>query len=280
MEATMAAAERQAATQTAQLWEEVARLREECAGQRRLASALQRSLLIPAAWDTFPGLRVEAFHEAAWKEALISGDFYDTFRVGRNQFALVVGDVCGKGLAAAVRVPEVRYALRAFLREGPDPAEALSRVNRLLCETLDERPPGCFVAVSLAVVDGATGEVQCATAGAEPPLVARAGGSLETVSAGRLALGILPNQGYSAVSFRLGEGDILLLLTDGLTEARPAAGRPGGDLLGYEGLAALARKAVLGVPLHQGGQALLDEVRAFGGGSFRDDVCLLLAQRR
>ena len=228
----------------------------------------------PSPRKTFPGLCVEVCCEACEEEALIGGDFYDTFPLAGGKTALVVGDICGKGLAAAEHIPEVRYALRAFLRERPDPGRALARTNRFLCSMQEERSDSYFAVLSVAVIDGATGETQCVTAGAEPPLVFRAQGGLETVVAARLPLGVAPRQRYSTVSLHLDPGDILMLLTDGLTEARR-----GPEFLGYEGLAALSQKAVLGIPLEEGAQAILSQVRAFCGGKFRDDVCLLLAER-
>ena len=242
--------------------------------ERKIAAVLQRSLMQPSPRNIFPGLCVEVCCEACEEESLIGGDFYDTFPLAGNKTALVVGDISGKGLAAAEHIPEVRYALRAFLHERPDPGRALARTNRFLCSMQEERRDEHFAVVSVAVIDGATGETQCVTAGAEPPLIFRAQGSLEAVSAGRLPLGVAPRQRYSAVSLQLDPGDILMLLTDGLTEARR-----GKEFLGYEGLADLSQQAVLGIPLDQGAQAILDQVRAFCGGKFHDDVCLLLAQR-
>ena len=205
--------------------------------ERRIAVVLQRSLMQPSPRSAFPGLCVEVCCEAAEEEALIGGDFYDVFALGGSKTALVVGDISGKGLAAAERIPEVRYALRAFLRERPDPGRALARTNRFLCSVQEERRDDCFAVVSVAVIDGTTGETQCVTAGAEPPLLFRAQGSLETVSAGRLPLGIAPQERYATVSLHLAPGDILMLLTDGLTEARR-----GREFLGYDGLADLSQK--------------------------------------
>ena len=266
-EAKQAEAKQGAGLPASSLWEAYER-------ERRVAAVLQRSLIRPSPRSTFPGLCVEVCCEAAEEEALIGGDFYDAFPLEGGKTVLVVGDICGKGLTAAERIPEVRYALRAFLRERPDPGRALARTNRFLCSVQKERRDDCFAVVSVAVIDGATGETQCVTAGAEPPLIFRAQGGLETVSAARLPLGVAPQQRYTTVNLHLAAGDILMLLTDGLTEARRDQ-----QFLGYEGLADLSQKAVLGVPLDQGAQAILDRVRAFCGGKFHDDVCLLLAQR-
>ncbi|MES2461738.1 MAG: GAF domain-containing protein, partial [Armatimonadota bacterium] len=114
---------------------EKARLLRESEAQarknERIAETLQRSLLVTPDIGSLPGLEIGAEYQAAWDEALIGGDFYDVFRVDSRRNALVLGDATGKGLAAASHIAEVKYALRAFLREYPGggPAAALSRLN-------------------------------------------------------------------------------------------------------------------------------------------------------
>ena len=263
-------------------------LQEAYARERKIASVLQQSLLrLQAEGNRFPSLQLEAFQEAAWSESLIGGDFYDAFGLEDGFVALVVGDVCGKGLAAAAHIPEVRYALRAFLCERPDPAQALERVNRFLYG--QKQGPEQFVALSLVVVDSLTGDAVSVAAGAEPPLVFRAQGGVERLPAGQVPLGIVWDQKYSAMHFCLLPGDILMMLTDGLTELRQGRTGQGQEgrraFLGQEGLVALARQAVAAnfaqqSTLRQSGQAAWDQAKAFCGGGFHDDVCLLLMQRQ
>ena len=115
------------------------------AHEKKIAETLQRSLLIHVGEQSFPGLSVAPLYEAAWSEAGVGGDFYDAFAVGACQVALVVGDVAGKGLEAAARTAEVKYALRAFLLEYPHPARTLMRLNDFLCQFHDfgtEDSPG------------------------------------------------------------------------------------------------------------------------------------------
>ena len=118
--------------------------------------------------------------------------------LGDGRVALVVGDVTGKGLAAATHTAEVKFALRAILHEHPEPARALARLNRFLMQA---QPGGAelpLVAVSLAVVDTRTGEAAVASAGAEYPLLLRAGGAAEEVREGGMLLGTLPDADYEA----------------------------------------------------------------------------------
>ena len=241
-----------------------------------IAETLQRSLLSAPAEDAFPGLRVQTEYEPAWSEALIGGDFYDALSLGGNTVALVVGDVTGKGLEAATHTAEVKYALRAILREHPHPAHALGRLNDFLIAgqraSADHPPP--LVAVALAVLDTRTGEVLIGAAGAEHPLLLRAGGEVEEVLEGGLLLGTLPDAPYEAAALRLGDGDCLLLVTDGVTEAHRGA-----EFFGTSGLSRAAREALAAPRSGPMGPAIIAEARAFAGGALHDDVCLLLARR-
>jgi serine phosphatase RsbU (regulator of sigma subunit) len=110
--------------------------------QQRIAETLQRSLLLTPPANAFPGIEISTRYEAAWEEAQIGGDFHDAFQVDGGKVALVVGDVTGKGLAAASYTAEIKFALRAYLRESDDPAAALQRLNHFLvgAQRLDAHP--------------------------------------------------------------------------------------------------------------------------------------------
>ena len=205
----------------------------------------------------------------------------------KKKVALVVGDASGKGLAAGVRTAEVKFALRAFLREYPHPARALSRLNDFLCDAqrLDRDENTGFTALALLVIDTGSGAATLAMAGSEPPLLVRAhGGDLESFGpeAAGLPLAVRPGEQYPETRIHLDDEDIIVLVTDGIIEARaPAAtAPPGGQFFGYERLSRLARQAATFPSLRQMGQTLLDSARAFGGGTLRDDACILLAARR
>ena len=248
---------------------EQARLMLDAAYERekRIAETLQRSLLRDVPEQAFPGLDVVSRYEAAWNEAEVGGDFYDAFPVGAGKVALVLGDVAGKGLGAAARTAEVKYALRAFLQEYPHPARTLARLNDFLCSFHDygtEDTPR-FIVVALGVVDTGTGEAIFSIAGAEPPVVLRRDGASETKTGHGLPLGIQPGVEYETYQWRLESGDTLLLATDGLTEARQ-----GDDYLGHAGLIRIAGQAQRAPSLRAMGEAILRDVKAFGGGSLRD----------
>jgi serine phosphatase RsbU (regulator of sigma subunit) len=254
----------------------------------RIAEGLQGVLLRTHPPEALPGLTTEAFYEAALDEATVGGDSFDAFALDGGRVALVVADASGKGLAAAERIAEVRFALRAFLREHGCPGLALARLNDFVCnaQRLGRRDCGAFATLTLVVLDCGSGEASCLCAGGEPPLVLRAGGTVETVRVCGPALGLFPSQGYAAAALRLDMNDTLLLTTDGLTEARglapvgPADSRVGA-FLGLEGLAHLAVQARAHEgTLAQTGRSVFEGARAFAGGAFHDDACLLTARRR
>jgi PAS domain S-box-containing protein len=251
-------------------------LQAACKRERRIADTLQAILLHTAPLDTFLSVMVETFCEAASEEAQIGGDFFDVFGFGDGFVALVVGDVSGKGLTAATLTAEVKYALRVFLRDAPDPALALARLNDFLCEAqrqgdfASDRP----VVLSLATLDPPTGETVFLSAGGEPLLLLRAHGGVETSQTEGLMLGIEPGVSYAEWRVTLAPGDTLLMVTDGLTEACRD-----GELLGFPRLTAMAAEARQSESLRAMGQSLLDRTRAWAGGKLQDDTCLLLARR-
>ncbi|MES2464266.1 MAG: PAS domain S-box protein, partial [Armatimonadota bacterium] len=123
---------------------------------RYVADTLQKSLLMMPPPDVFPGIIVKPLYQSASDDALVGGDFFDIFAVEENQIALVVGDATGKGIEASTYTAEVKFALRAFLRENPQPATALKRLNVFLTEKERLDPfhrAGSYVALSLSLVN-------------------------------------------------------------------------------------------------------------------------------
>lgn len=247
------------------------------ARNERIAETLQRSMLQELPADKFLGVTVKTIYEAALNEAEVGGDFFDAFALSRGRVALVVGDVSGKGLAAAGRTAEVKYALRTFLHEYPAPEVALTHLNDFICEThrLDAENEEAFIVLALAVVDTVNGTVTFSAAGAEPALILRASGTAEPLEIIGFPLGVQQGAQYTAISARLDSGETVMMTTDGITEARC-----GQAFLGLGGMAALAEKATSTASLLQLSQAIHGGARDFAGGDLRDDVCLLLARRQ
>ena len=135
------------------------------------------------------------------------GDFWDIFAYDNGHVALVIGDVMGHGLTAAVFTAEIRFILRAFLREHERPGFVLDNLNaylneshRLYREGLNDEGDEAPVCLALAVVHTASGAGVVASAGMEPPLLLRAGGGIEQVAVSGLLLGVETDQEYQAVA--------------------------------------------------------------------------------
>lgn len=252
-------------------------LQEALQKQSRIAETLQRSLLVSPPPGAFPGLEVAPYYEPAGDDMLLGGDFFDAFALGSGRVALVVGDVTGKGLSAASHTAEVKYTLRGFLREHQTPAAALRRLNAYLLDSqqLDPERDASLVTVAVAVVEVAHGRVTMAAGGAEAPLIVWADGGTEEVAAGGPVIGATPDAEYPEQTRRLAPGDMLVLVTDGITEARH--GRH--EFFGSEGLIRSLQVLKPGeTPLSEIGRKIATDARQFAGGTLKDDVCLLLAR--
>jgi serine phosphatase RsbU (regulator of sigma subunit)/anti-sigma regulatory factor (Ser/Thr protein kinase) len=192
---------------------ENARLYQE---RTRTAQTLQRALLPPHLPDV-DGLELAAIYRAAGEGNEVGGDFYDVFPQADGSWALVVGDVCGKGPAAAAVTALARYTLRAHAVAGLRPSYQLARLNDAL---LRQRAPG-FVTVALARLERTeTGaRIEVATAGHPQPILARAGGEASPLGEIGTPLGIIERPELPEVSADLGPGDLLAFYTDGVSEA-------------------------------------------------------------
>ncbi|MEV6960270.1 SpoIIE family protein phosphatase [Streptomyces sp. NPDC051207] len=204
---------------------ELLRARQEGERERerlqRLATTLQRTLLPPALADV-PGLEVAAhYHIASVDE--VGGDFYDLFPLAAGTWGLFLGDVCGKGAAAAAITSLARYTLRAAAVYDPDPAGVLRNLNTVLNHEYHGTDPRfCTVLFGVLTPDDQGGfRVTLASGGHQPALLMRADGSADYLpTPGGQLIGVLPDVEIATITVHLAPGDTLLLYTDGLTEAR------------------------------------------------------------
>lgn len=243
--------------------------------EHRIAEALQDSLLSRPALDAFPHLETETLYRAAHHEARVGGDYFDLFLMNENKIALVVGDVSGKGLNAAVRTAEMKYALRGFLREHPDAATGLRRLNSFICESqeLEKEQQLFFLCLTVAVIEPLEGKADVCVAGAEPPLIVRTDGTVNAIPVSGMPLGVDASAEYDGYEVEIAESDIFLVATDGITEARR-----GKELLGFEGFTRLVKQCGPNGSLKSIGSCVLERAEEFAHGNFTDDVCLLLAR--
>ncbi|MFF7328900.1 SpoIIE family protein phosphatase [Streptomyces sp. NPDC008150] len=192
-----------------------------------LARSLQDSLL-PPALRPVPGLEAAASYLPAAGGTTVVGDFYDLFHARGPWWCTVMGDVCGKGTEAAKITALARYTLRAEATQHVSPAEVLQRLNAAMLE--QRVGQARFLTAVYATFRRTPGGVagRLCTAGHPPALIRRADGRVQPLGRHGTLLGILPDVRLADVRFRLGAGDLLLLYTDGATEARPPATVPGG----------------------------------------------------
>ncbi len=197
-------------------------------GRRELEMArdVQRRLLPPPAIDG-PGWQVAARCQPA---RVVAGDFYDVLRHADGSVDVVVADVAGKGFAASLIMASVKAMLPFVTAEG-GVAESMADLNRRLAPELGR---GEFVALTLARYRPAGGRVELANAGAPDPYLVRSGRPPRPLSVPgpRLPLGVRAEVAYASRTVELAAGESLLLLTDGLPEARDETGEP----LGYQAL--------------------------------------------
>jgi hypothetical protein len=255
----------------------VARLKEVEFAEKELQLARElQGRLLPPAEIAGEGYRVAARNLAA---RLVAGDFYDTFLLPDGAVGVVVGDVAGKGMTAALIMASVK-AMLPLVAAGRSAADTLRELNRRLAAELPERE---FVALAFVNFDPAGGRLELANAGLPDPylLVPGEAPAPLVVPGPRLPLGVRREVDYRALTLRLGPGDRLLLLSDGLPEAPTASGEP----LGYPALASLVAAAGPGGS-GSGGEAplawidaLLARVRAATQPALDDDWTALLLER-
>ena len=218
--------------------EHAARLQAERAERRsaRIARTLQQSLL-PPNLPQIPGIEAASLFRAAGEGNDVGGDFYDVFYTGDGRWAIVIGDVVGKGPEAAALTALARYTLRAAAMQERQPSQVLAILNEAL---LLQSEPNDFCTVIYACLETVDGQA-CVTAaiGGHPlPLVARATGVVESAGRPGTLIGVLPQLELEDERVALDYGDALVLYTDGVTEARTPRG-----MQGVEGLASVLEGA-------------------------------------
>ena len=237
-----------------------------------IARTLQESLLPPELPEV-PGVEVAARFHAAGEATEVGGDFYDMFDTSHG-WGIVMGDVCGKGADAAAVTALARYTLRTLGVQESSPAEVLRKLNdALLRQRTDRR--FCTVAYASLNVNGSgTAEVCLATGGHPLPYVLRADGTVESVGVPGTLLGVLQDVKLSDTVVRLSRNDLMVLYTDGVTEARGATGMLGGDQL-----AAVLRESA-GLDAPSVAARIESAALEIQEGNPRDDIAILVVRIR
>jgi serine phosphatase RsbU (regulator of sigma subunit) len=202
----------------------------------------------------------------------VAGDFYDFLVIRPGCLGIVVADVAGHGVPAALVASMVKVAVSAQMGIGAEPGKVIAGLNSTLCRQAQDQ-----YATAVYVVLDQAGRTGCYSAAGHPPLLLwrRAARSLVELNESGLLLGVRPSEEYAQTEFALETGDRLLAYTDGLVEAVNARGEPFGEARLGEFIATHRD-----VPAEQFAERLLDEVLGWPGkGSMRaqaDDITLVV----
>ena len=236
--------------------------------QLSVAREVQTGLL-PAAPPSLPGYDVAAVNLPTHA---IGGDYYDYVPLGTGRLGVVVADVSGKGIPAALIMATFRAALRTEMKRQPDLSAVAAQLNEAV---LEFRDASRFVTAVCCVLDTASGELRYVNCGHNPPLLLRAAGASEPLLLGGTALGLRAGESFEAGTATLAPGDTLLLYTDGVVEPANGANAE----FGIERLEATVRQS-RERPASEALRAVIDATRAFSGrDGYDDDFTLVVVHR-
>jgi len=241
------------------------RLRYELDRERTVAEALQRGFTIVTPPN--PYLDVATHYLSAMDGARVGGDAYDVFAIDDDRRLIAIADVSGKGVNAAIDALFVRNALRAFASEYTDVGTIVTRFNALFCAS--ERSSESFVELFVAVYDRRTATMEYVNAGHEPVYIVR-GNAVDSFAATGPIVGIIRDETFTARSRRLAPDEIVFLATDGLTEARNAAG----EFLTDAGVRRWLAEATAPSPTVLV-ETIVQRLRAYTRKSERDDLAIV-----
>jgi len=240
---------------------------EEVLSQEELAPRRWAARLAPEDLPDFQGFEVGRVYQAG--TGLMAGDFYDVFRVAPTRIAAVIGDVTGHGIEPSITAFQAKYLLRVFLRQYRDPAQALEELNRQMSslERFEE-----FISICVVVFDTEASTLRVASAG-HPAAWLWHDREVRPLRATGPLLMLDPAGEYMSREIPLDAGDLLLLYTDGLAEARA-----GEQLFGEDRVANTLRRDP-GVPPDVLCKTLLEAARDFATEPMTDDVAILAIRR-
>ncbi|MFI6888228.1 Stage II sporulation protein E (SpoIIE) [Streptosporangium canum] len=236
--------------------------------------ALQRSLLPPNEPGEIPGLDPAVVYEPAGETNEVGGDFYDLFAAGDDSWRFAVGDVCGTGPEAAAVTGLARHTLRLLAREGYGVAAVLDRLNQAI---LDEGERARFLTLLHGEIKPVPNglDVWMVSAGHPEALRLRPTGVVETVVTSQSLLGVFPEATFKAEVVHLDPGDVLLAVTDGVTERRQ-----GGRLLDDNGGLAKLFAECVGLSARAVAERIRRAVQDFAPEPSADDMAIVVLRAR
>jgi phosphoserine phosphatase RsbU/P len=248
--------------------QQVVRAEAEHDREMREAGDIQKRLL-PRHITQIPGLDISA----DWKPArVLGGDYFDILRFADGSVGLCIADVEGKGVPAALVMSNLQSAVKAFATPAIEPEQLCRRLNTIFCEDVQTER---FISLCYARLEPANRRLTFTNAGHCPPLLMRANGQTEKLERGGAVLGRLPGWKYEQGEVTLGANDVLVLFTDGVTEAENSEQQEFGE----ERLTACVRSC--GEMTAAGLQReLLAQVAKHCGNRFHDDATLMIVAVR
>ena len=263
--------ERRVAERTEQLKSAMARQQEEAQERERIEQELRvarmiQHTLLPKSLPELEEHQISVYYQPARE---VGGDFYDFLRLPDGRLGLIVGDVSGKGVPAAIVMAITRTMLRSAYHLG-SPGKILQQVND---DLFPDIPPNVFVTCLAVLLDSRTGRLQYANAGHDPPFVRHASG-VSKLRASGMPLGLMPDMTYEQKEVTLKSGESILLYSDGLAEAHS----PRHEMFGFPRIERL-------VGAHSEAATLIDsllaELERFTGDAWEqeDDITLLTLRR-
>jgi sigma-B regulation protein RsbU (phosphoserine phosphatase) len=254
---------------------EHARLNEIEEAERAMAKDMQQAAviqqrLLPEKAPAVAGLDIAGRTKAC---RTVGGDYYDYLAFPDGRIGVLVGDVAGKGMPASLLMSSLQARVQVLFEDGDDLARKIGRLNKAVTANC---PDNRFITFFMGVIDPNTGELVYTNAGHNPPVVVRADGEFETLTgAGGVILGILPMATYQEARTTLNPGDVLVLFSDGVTEAAD----PTDDEYGEDRLGALVA-GMKDRPSEEIVEAIHNTVIAFTQGApAADDITVVVARR-
>lgn len=255
--------------ENARLFEQLIAKEQKLEADFAMARDMQKSML-PAPLPGLEGFDVASHYKPA--ESL-GGDYYDFIWLGNSALALAIGDVSGKGVAAAMSMAATRSALRFAARVNTSPSQVLYHVNRRLYRDIKKRT---YVTLFYGVLDLDSRTCRWSNAGHFPPILLRRDGTTEELAKGGTVLALFDRTRYASSQTRFRPGDLVCFYTDGVTEAQ----NPAGEEFGKDRLLALLKDKASG-PAREIVRALTSEIRKFARGAAQhDDLTIFILKAR
>jgi serine phosphatase RsbU (regulator of sigma subunit) len=239
---------------------------EEVLEQEQLAPRRWAARLAPDRVPAMPGFEIGTLYRAG--SGMMAGDFYDVVQTAPTRVAAVIGDVSGHGIEPSITAFQAKHLLRVFLDQYRDPAQALQQVNQQLLSTRPEE----FISLAVVLFDTQAGTLRYASAG-HPPVCLWHDGEVRLLEATGPLLALMADADYASREIPLESGDLALLYTDGLAEARN-----GEHLFGEERIANHLRRDP-GVAVDVLCKSLMEAAGDFAADALTDDTAILAIRR-